>query len=78
LINRQTYKLDTKNDPLIKNYRNIEQGAAELIASNYAGCTNVKYGADSALSNVTKSCKVSIQQTREFDCTATYYNQCMN
>ncbi|MFA2965192.1 conjugal transfer protein TraN [Acinetobacter pittii] len=78
LINRQTYKLDTKNDPLIKNYRNIEQGAAELIASNYTGCTNVKYGADSTLSNLTKSCKVSIQQTREFDCTATYYNQCMN
>lgn len=78
LINRQTYKLDINNDPLIKNYRNIEQGASELIASNYSGCTTVKYGADSELSTTTKSCSVNVELKKEFSCTSTYQNQCMN
>lgn len=78
IINRQQYKLDGVNDPLFKNYRNIEQGAADLIASNYKGCTNVKYGADSELSNTTKSCNVKVKLTNNFTCTATYYNQCTN
>lgn len=78
IINRQQYKLDSNNDPLIKNYRNIEQGAAELIASNYTGCTSVKYGADSELSNTTRSCGVNVELKNEFTCTATYYNQCTN
>lgn len=78
IINRQQYKLDSNNDPLIKNYRNIEQGAADLLASNYTGCTKVKYGADSELSNTVKSCKVSVDLKSEFTCTAKYYNQCTN
>ena len=78
IINRQQYKLDSKNDPLIKNYNNIQQGAAELITSNYTGCTNVKYGADSDLSNTTRSCGVKVELKNEFTCTSNYYNQCTN
>ena len=72
---RPVYSLDKNNDPLFKSYSAIEGSAAQMISSNYQGCTAVPVsGIVQGGSQQSCTSNAYIQ----FSCSTHYVKKCTN
>jgi conjugal transfer mating pair stabilization protein TraN len=75
ITSQPSYILDKNNDPLFQNFHGIENSSAQIVSSNYQGCTAVPVG-QKIIPHPSQSC--TTDSYVNFSCQTHYVKQCTN